>query len=200
MELRPEQVQALSYARRQGSEAPIDVIRGKVGATFRELETLLASVPAELTGQRPAESAWSIHEVVDHLVVSHRRAVEELTDLVAGRTPRSGPIPAGLVSDDPFAITWSDLVGELKAIHRRFVAALEGASDETPLTARAPIEMVVKCRQPDGRVEPVHWVESFDWKAYAILFRAHSIEHVHQIRRTLAAVGENTPSTSENVS
>lgn len=190
MGLYPEQVQALSYARRQGSEAPIDAIRGKVGATFRELEALLDSVPAELAARPPAASGWSVHEVVDHLVVSHRRAVEDLTELVAGRSPRSGPIPAGLASDEPFARSWSDLVAELKAIHVKFLAVLESADDETPRTARGPVVMVVKCRMPDGQVEPVHWVESFDWKATAILFRAHTLEHLHQIQRTLVEVGE----------
>lgn len=193
MELHPEQIRALSYARRQGSEAPIDAIRGKVGATFGEIEALLDAVPPELTGRPPADSAWSVHEIVDHLVVSHRRAVEELRELVAGQSPRSGPIPAGLVSDEPFARSWSTLVAELKAIHGRFLGALESADDETPQTVRAPIVMVVKCRMPDGQVEPVHWVESFDWKAYAMLFRAHTIEHLHQVQRTLAAFGEKAP-------
>lgn len=189
MQLLPEQVQALDYARRRGTQAPVDTIRAKVSATFRELEALLDSVPEELAARAPAPSSWSVHEVVDHLVESHRRAVEELAGLVSGRSPESGPIPAGLVSEAPFAKSWPAVVGELRAIHRRFESVLAGATDETPLTARAPIAMVVKCSTASGEARPVHWVEEFDWKAHAILFRVHSLEHVQQIRRILAVVG-----------
>ena len=50
--------------------------------------------------------------------------------------------------------------------------------------------MVVKCATPDGALEPVHWVERVDWKAFAVVIRVHVLEHLHQIERTLAAVGE----------
>lgn len=190
MELLPEQSRALGYARRRGTQAPVGTLRAKVSATFRELEALLDSVPEEVAAEAPAPSRWSVHEVVDHLVESHRRAVEQLASLVSGESPESGPIPAGLTSEAPFAKSWSVVVGELRDVHRRFEGVLAGATDETPLTARAPIEMAVRCATADGESRPVHWVETFDWKAYAILFRAHSLEHVQQIQRILAAVGE----------
>ena len=52
--------------------------------------------------------------------------------------------------------------------------------------------MVVKVQEPDGRLVPASWVENFDWKAYAILVRAHTLEHIGQIERTLAGV-RSTP-------
>ena len=48
--------------------------------------------------------------------------------------------------------------------------------------------MVVKCADPDGSLRPVHWLERFDWKAFAILLHAHNREHMAQIQRTLAAL------------
>lgn len=194
MTLRPEQIQALSYARRKGSESSVDSIRARVERTFADLEALLEAVPVHVTAVQPASSKWSVHQIVDHLVVSHRRAVDELASLVAGASPSSGPIPAGLVSPDPFARPWSLLVEDLKSVHRDFVEVLGSASDDTPLEARAPVVMVVKCATADGGVEAVEWVESFDWKAHAILFRVHTLEHLQQIERTLAAVGHPLPS------
>lgn len=185
MNLRPEQIQALQYARRKGSESSIDSIRARVRRTFADLEALLQAVPLDLTAVRPAPSKWSVHEIVDHLVVSHRRAVVELRTLVEGESPASGPIPAGLVSGDPFARPWPLVVEDLEAVHRDFVEVLASASDETSLAARAPVVMVVQCANAGGGVEPVEWVESFDWKAHAILFRAHTLEHLQQVRRTL---------------
>jgi hypothetical protein len=188
MTLRPEQTQALRYARRKGSEASCDAIRARVASTFADLETLLGTVPLELTALAPAPGKWSLHQIVDHLVVTHRRAVGEFAALVAGESPLSGPIPAGLVSDAPFARPWPLLLADLASVHRDFVEVLGTAGDDTPLEARAPVVMVVKCATADGILEPVEWVESFDWKAYGVLFRAHTLEHLHQVQRTLAAI------------
>lgn len=187
--LRPEQVQALEYVRRQGTEAAVDAIRAKAARTFGELEALLAGVPERVTSLAPTPGKWSLHEIVDHLVTSHRRAVAELASLVSGESPAGDPIPAGLVSPEPFARRWPLLVADLEAVHRDFLAVLDSASDDTTLTARAPVVLVVKCGTSDGRFEPVEWVESFDWKAHAILVRVHTLEHLQQIQRTLATIG-----------
>lgn len=186
MELRPEQRQAIEYARRAGTEAAAEAIRDKATRTFRELEVLLDAVPSDSAQKRPAPGKWSIHEVVDHLVVSHRRAVEQLETLIAGTSPTSGPIPAGLVSEAPFTRSWPELRAELEDVHAAFVAALARASAETSLEPKAPIEMVVRCADEDGTSQPVHWIQEFDWKAFAILFRAHTLEHYQQVRRVLA--------------
>ena len=186
--LRPEQRAALGYARRRGTEAPLDAIRSRVAGTFAEIEALVAPLAAADAAWRPAPGAWSVHEVVDHLVESDRRGAEQLAGLVAGRSAGS-PIPAGLLSVDPAAVGWDELRARFAAVHRDVVAVLDGASDATPLAATAPVEMVVKCAGPDGAIEPVHWIERFDWKAFAILVHAHNREHIAQIQRTLAATG-----------
>ena len=186
--LRPEQDQALGYARRQGTEASLESIRSRMKRTFRELEEVLTAVPVDRAFLRPGPGRWSVHEVVDHLVVSHRLAIGELGSLIAGVSPSSGPIPAGLVSDDPFARPWPEVLEDLERVHADLLEALTAADDAVPLDARAPVVMVVKCATADGGVEPVEWVDSFDWKAYAILLRAHTLEHLHQVQRTLAEV------------
>jgi hypothetical protein len=47
--------------------------------------------------------------------------------------------------------------------------------------------MVVNVREPDGSERPLHWIEELDWKAYAIVFRLHVLDHLSQIKKTLAA-------------
>lgn len=188
-ELRPEQARALEYISRHGTEAPFAEIRRRVAKTFADLAARLDSLPEETVGKKPAPAAWSVQEVVDHLVESNRPAIGELESLLAGREPAGGPIPASLQSAAPLARPWRELAEELKRVNARFLATLDGASEATPQQARAPVVMVVKCALGDGSLEPVHWVQSFDWKAYALLVRVHTLEHLHQIERSLAAVG-----------
>ncbi|HKC96773.1 MAG TPA: hypothetical protein VKG20_02015, partial [Methylomirabilota bacterium] len=54
--------------------------------------------------------------------------------------------------------------------------------------ARAPIVMVVNVPDESGRITPLHWVEDLDWKAYAIVWRLHVIDHLKQARKVLAAL------------
>lgn len=183
--LRPEQEAALRYAREKGTEAPAESIRQRLGGTFAKLDALLASLPEAAVRIRPAPDRWSVHEIVDHLVESHRPAIDELRDLVRGHQPEGGPIPASLLSADPLGRPWPGLVRELAGIHRSLLAVLDGASEETPLTVRVPVVMVVKVREEDGSLRPVEWTADFDWKAFAILLRGHTLEHVAQIERTL---------------
>lgn len=185
MPLRPEQIQAMRYVRRHGTEAPLDSIRSRVGGTFRDLEELLRSIPADLSARAPAPDKWSVHEIVDHLVVSHRRAVDELASLIAGSSPQDGPIPAGLLSDDPFARTWNALLEDLDTVHRDVLALLDRADEDISLDALAPVVMLVRCETGDGGTEPVEWIERLDWKAYALVVRVHTLEHLRQAHRTL---------------
>lgn len=188
MTLRPEQEAALRYAQAKGTEAPLASIRERVAGTFSQIEELLASLPEEVVQVRPGAGRWCVQEVVDHLIESHRPAVEQLRSLIAGVPPAGDPIPASLQSADPLGQPWPDLVQRLRKIHRSYLAALDSASDETPLEAKTPVLMVVKVREEDGRTVPVEWLHDFDWKAYAVIFRAHTLEHIAQIERTLAAV------------
>jgi hypothetical protein len=174
MNLHPQQAAALEYLRRKGTEAPVPQLYGHVAKTFQDFEAFLDTVPPTLRAAKPSPQAWSAHEVVDHLVVSHRPAVEQLRDLVAGKRPATPPIAASLQSENPFQRSWDGLVADLQEIHRSYLAVIEGASEAPTVTT--PVVMVIKI---DG--VPVTWEAELDWKAYAQAFRVHTVEHKAQI-------------------
>ena len=187
--LRPEQLKAREYFEQKGTRLPAAQIRERVAAALARLEETLAGVSAADARRRPREGEWSVHEVVDHLVLTHRPSIDELRDLLAGRRPAGAPIPAGLLSADPLARPWPDLVAALRRLHAETLDVLAGAADAIALDARAPIIMVINAREPDGREVPVHWIEELDWKAYAVsAFRLHTLDHRSQIVKTLDAL------------
>ncbi len=49
--------------------------------------------------------------------------------------------------------------------------------------------MVFKRGDGDGRVTPMHWTEECDWKACAVIFRLHELDHLGQARRALRRAG-----------
>ncbi|HEX4951785.1 MAG TPA: DinB family protein [Thermoanaerobaculia bacterium] len=187
MSLLPEQERALAYVRRRGTEAPLEAIRSRVAGTYAEIEALVEGVAEGLARQRPEPGSWSVLEVVDHLVESDRPAVAQLRELLAGRSSEQ-VIAAGMQSTDPSAQAWTALLASFRAVHGEILALLDGADDTLPLTATAPVEMVVKHTAPEGTLRPVHWVERFDWKAYAILLHAHNREHISQVQRILGKI------------
>jgi len=160
-----------------------------VAGTFAELEALLDGVPAALRAIRPGPGRWSVQEVVDHLVESHRPALAQLRSLVAGERPAGGPVPASLQSAAPHERRWDDLVAELREIHRGFREVLAGATDGASLEVTGPIVMVVKVADDAGAVTPVSFAHELDWKAFAQGFRAHTVQHRDQVLATLAALG-----------
>jgi hypothetical protein len=180
-DLTPEQTRAVEYLRRSGTQAPVADIRRKVAETFRELDELVAGIPEEVVRIRPRQGRWCVQEVVDHLIVSHRPACDELADLLQGKVPEGDPIPAHLQSPDVMEKEWPALVREMSAVHGRFASLVAEAPEDTPLQARAPLIMVI-----DG----MEWIEELDWKAYAIAFRAHAMGHARQIRGILEELGE----------
>lgn len=173
----PEQTRAVEYLRRSGTEAPVAEIRRKVKETFRELDELVADIPEEAVRVRPRPGRWCVQEVVDHLILSHRPAGEELACLLKGEAPPGEPIPAHLQSPDAMEKDWPGLVREMSVVHGRFASLVAEAREDTPLQARAPLVMVI-----DG----IEWLEELDWKAYAMAFRAHGLGHARQIRAILA--------------
>jgi hypothetical protein len=185
MDLRPEQRRALDYLRRKGTEATPAQLRDHLASTFREFESLLEIVPAAWRAAPPGPGRWSAHEVVDHLVVSHRAAVEQLRLLVAGSRPREA-VPPGLQSERPLDRSWDDLCAELRAIHRAFVDLVATAPENLSLDVKAPIAMVVKVPNEAGELAPLVWEHELDWKAFAQAFRSHTLEHRAQIARNLA--------------
>lgn len=193
MTLRPEQVKAKEYLEQQGSRRSAVQIQERVAAAFAALEALLDGVSEKeaRTGGLPHE--WTIHEVADHVVETHRPSITELRELLAGRRPSDGPIPAALQSRDPMSRPWPDLLNDLKRVQAEAVEVLAAAPDR-PTDARAPVVMVINVTEPDGREQPLHWIEELDWKAYAIIFRLHVLDHLNQARKVLKAIrSSSTP-------
>jgi hypothetical protein len=188
MTMRPEQVKAKEYLEHQGSRRSAAQIRERVAAAFTALEDFLDGVSEADARARPMVDEWTIQEVVDHLVETHRPSVLELRDLLANRRPPSGPIPAALQSAQPMARRWTDLLNDLKRVQAEAVDALAEAPDMAT-DARAPVVMVINVKEADGRDAPVHWIEELDWKAYAIVFRLHVLDHLGQARKVLRAAG-----------
>ena len=129
-----------------------------------------------------------MQEIVDHLVLTHRPSIEELRSLLRGERPTGGPIPASLVSKTPLDRPWAELVGELKRLHSEILAILAKVPDGFTSEARAAAVLVINAKNPDGSESPLHWVEELDWKAYAVIFRLHEVDHLNQAKRALGTV------------
>ena len=190
MTVRPEQVKAREYLDDKGTRLTAAKVLERVAAGFAAFEAFLDGVTAAEARVRALPGEWSIQEVADHLVETHRPSLEELRDLLAGRHPPGEPIPAGLQSRDPLARPWPGLLGELTRLQTEVVDAL-GAAPDRLTDARAPVVMVINVKEPDGSETPVHWIEELDWKAYAIVFRLHVLDHLNQARKVLRAVRGN---------
>lgn len=189
--LLPEQQKALDYLRRKGTEAPAAQIHRQASEAFDRIETLLTAVPGDLRRQAPRVGRWSAQEILDHLVESHRPAIGQLASLLRGERPASGAIPAGLQSAEPLTLSWDELFGDLRSVHAALLDLYDRLPDTLPPSPpKAPIVMVVKAEREDGTAAPVEWLEELDAKAFAQALRAHTLEHVGQLGRTLEALGE----------
>jgi hypothetical protein len=179
---------AREYFATQATLTPV-AIRKKVGNAFQALESFLESVDAGRAARRAWPDEWSIHEVADHVVETHRPSLDELWCLLAGRRPPGEAIPASLQSKAPLTRPWRWLQSEMVSVHREILAALDGVPADFTTDARAPLVMVVNVHDVSGTSVPLHWVEELDWKAYAIVLRLHAADHLNQARKVAAALG-----------
>lgn len=186
MTLRPEQIKAKEYLHQKGTLLPATQVHERVAAAFAAMESLLDGVTETEARTRAIPGEWSVQEVVDHLVATSRPSLDELRDLLENRRPAGGPIPASLQSADPMSRDYGALAADLKAVHAEILRVLSAALDRTT-DARAPVVMVINAKEPDGREAPLHWIEELDWKAYAIIFRLHELDHLNQARKVLKA-------------
>jgi hypothetical protein len=184
MSMPPEQVKAKAYLLEKGTQAPVAQIRERVAEAFVAMDALLAGVTEAQARRMPGGGEWSVHEIVDHLVETHPRALEEMRALIENRHSPVSPIPAGLQSAAPMARGWDDLRAGLQRIHAEVLDALASVLDR-PTAARAPVVMVINIRHAGGQVTPLHWHEECDWKACAVIFRLHELDHLSQVRKVL---------------
>jgi hypothetical protein len=178
-----EQLRALDYLHRKGSQAPLERLREQWREASRGVEALFDTVAEAERGTQPAPGKWSAHQILDHLVLSHGPAIAQFASLLDGVTPGGIAIPADLQSAPGQIAPWDDLRRELARIHREFNRLLDDASDGHSLEPKAVTAMVVKV---DG--EPVYWLESLDWKAFIQGIRVHTKEHGAQLQRALEAI------------
>jgi hypothetical protein len=179
---------ARAYLKAQGSDVALAVIRAKVGDAFAALEAFLAGVPAALAPKRARPTEWSIQEIADHVLETHRPGLDELRCLLAGEPPPGPPIPAGLRSRAPLHRPWPWLLRELGKVHRDILDTLERVPADFDTAVRAPLVMVVDVKDDAGATVPVEWVEALEWKAYSLVWRLHAIDHLKQARAVVAAL------------
>lgn len=182
-----EQEKAVAYLARKGTAASVLTLRSELRAAFSSTEERFASVPADARVWSPEEKKWSPHEILDHLVISHEPAIDQLAALLRGETPGGVAIPAGLQTPASSRESWTSLTTRLASVHERLLALVDAAAEDAPLEARAVVEMVVKVPAEDGSFVPAHWFEHLDWKAFTQAIRVHTLEHRQQLERVLAA-------------
>ncbi len=180
---------AREYLHANATEAPLPAIRTRVGNAFQALERFLASVDPARAARRAWPEEWSVHEIADHLVETHRPSLDELWCLLAGQRPPGEAIPAGLQSKMPLTRPWPWLLRELASVHGEILAALDAVPPDFATDARAPLVMVANVTAEDGTTVPLHWVEELDWKSYAIVLRLHAADHLSQAKKVAAALG-----------
>ena len=179
---------ARDYFRTKGTLAPASEIQARIADAFGSLDALVAPIPAAVAVRTGIPGEWTIQEIVDHLVETHRPGLDELWCLLAGRRPPGDPIPASLSSKSPLDRPWPWLRADLDRIHGEILRTLAAVPEGFATDARAPIVMVVNVPDESGRLAPLHWVEDLDWKAYAIVWRLHVIDHLRQAKKVLAAL------------
>ena len=180
---------AREYFKMKGTLVASSVIHERIADAFGALDAFLAPISAATASRVAAPAEWTIQEIVDHLVETHRPGLDELWCLLAGRRPPGEAIPAGLQSKSPLDRPWPWLRAELDRIHGEILRTIAAVPASFVTEARAPIVIVVNAPDEHGRVVPLHWVEDLDWKAYAIVWRLHVIDHLKQARKVLAGIG-----------
>jgi hypothetical protein len=179
---------AREYLRTRGTLLAAPVVAERVRGALRTLDAFFATVPPDraLASAEPGE--WTLNEIADHLVETHRAVLDELRCLLAHRRPPAPPIPAGLQSRAPLLRPWPWLLDELRRVHRDIVTVLEGVPPDFATDARAEVVMVVNAPGDAAHPVTVEWREELDWKAYAIVLRLHALDHVKQAKKVLGAV------------
>ena len=176
------------YLRDNGTQAPAALIRRRVATAFDNLEKCLGAVDAGRAARRAWPAEWSLHEIADHVVETHRPSRDELRELLAGRRPSGPPIPASLQSRDPLGRAWPTLLDDLARVHAEIVADLGAAPDDWRTDVHARVVVVMNAEATDGARVPLAWEDEIDWKAYAVFLRLHAIDHLNQARKVIVAL------------
>ena len=176
------------YLRDNGTLAAAGVIRRRVTTAFDNLEHFLRAADPTRAARRAWPAEWSLHEIADHVIETHRPSRDELRELLAGYRPAGPPIPASLQSKDPLARPWPSLLDDLARVHAEIVADLAAAPDDASTSVRAPVIVVINAEATNGATVALSWEDEIDWKAYAVFLRLHAIDHLNQARKVATAL------------
>jgi len=80
------------------------------------------------------------------------------------------------------------VLDDLARVHADIVANLAAVPDDCPTSVRARVVVVMNAEATDGTSVPLAWEDEIDWKAYAVVLRLHTIDHLNQARKVLAAL------------
>jgi hypothetical protein len=136
---------------------------------LRRLKEILAGVPDELAGRRPAASEWSAKEVVCHLIANQRSVQEWISDLVGGQ--------------ERWADDWA---GNLDIAHAGLLAVYPTADDLlAELRRNAAETRAVIAALPESFVAR----KGAYWRlAHSLMeLRDHNEGHIAQVEEALAA-------------
>ena len=176
---------ALAYLARK-AKRDLASIEREVASTFAEIEDRLENLNPKLVQVHPVEGGWSVLEVVDHLVESHRPSLRQIEAVLVGQSPGDA-VPAHLRSVGSQTLSWDRRLADLKEVHRGVLKCLDGAvSDDVAI--KIPIVMVLKVDVEGSGTQIVEWVEELEWKAFVVGIRVHTLEHLAQIERLVRAV------------
>ncbi len=149
-------------------------LRDALEQKTRELEEVVAGISEEEAGQRPAEGAWCVKEVLSHLCGDEgESAVARLRRFVDEDTPLIG-IVAGLPYYSPKrqAMSVAQLLSSVRAQYEPMGAFLAGLSDE---------QLARKGRVPLLKDTPFGEYPTLAQLAGALI-NFHLTDHVNQIR------------------
>jgi Ser-tRNA(Ala) deacylase AlaX len=80
------------------------------------------------------------------------------------------------------------VLDDLARVHADIVADLAAVPHDFPTSVRARVVVVMNAEATDGTSVPLAWEDEIDWKAYAVFLRLHTIDHLNQARKVLAAL------------
>ena len=79
------QTKAREYFKEKGTLALASTVRERIAEAFDAFDAFLDPIPPTTAARVSIPGEWTIQEVVDHLVETHRPGLDELWCLLAGR-------------------------------------------------------------------------------------------------------------------
>ena len=161
----------------------------------RDLERAVAEVPAELRDVRPDDTAWSVGQVLEHLLVTERAITEVLEGFLAGASEREAGAP---FDPDAFSkkVEMSFFLDRSRKVQGREPPGqlnAEQARDALTVSRAALLDMVARAdsrRLEDfSRPHPATPapLDAYQWIAFIALHEGRHALQVEEIASSLDA-------------